>query len=379
MRSRSVVTGFCIFGPMQISELSAHYAKKFQRTLIHWSEENPRPMPWKESKNPYFIWLSEIILQQTRVQQGWDYYLRFKEAFPTVQDLANAEEGEVLNLWQGLGYYSRARNLHATAKIVAQEMDGVFPTEPKGLLTLKGVGPYTAAAIASFAFNYPAAVVDGNVYRVFSRLFGIETPIDSTEGKKKFQALADRLLAKKDPARYNQALIDFGATQCKPKKPLCASCPFHTNCFAFHQELIDRFPIKSKSIKRKDRFFNYLVLKSGNEYLFNHRQEKDIWKGLYDFPLWESENLVSGAKIKRQFEQQGLISKNITATLSPPQKQILSHQTIYAQFYQLEVEKQQVDNATAYLWVPVEKLKSYAFPRIIDLFLADKDLYLNLQ
>jgi len=363
---------------MDPASLSNVFIKKFQKNLINWSRENPRPMPWKETKDPYHIWLSEIILQQTRVQQGWEYFLRFKKAFPTVHDLADAKERQVLNLWQGLGYYSRARNLHATARMISGDYDGNFPTEPDGLLKLKGVGRYSADAIASFAFDYPAAVVDGNVYRVFSRLFGINTPIDSTGGKKEFKYLADTLLAPKRPAEYNQALIDFGAVQCKPKFPLCHTCPFQEECSAYQNNEIALFPVKSKSIKRKDRFFNYLVLQYDDRLLLRHRQDKDIWQGLYDFPAWESSQLLNGADLKKHFQKSQLLPKQQKGILSPPKKQILTHQTIYAQFYQVEIDKPS-DTMPGTIWVPIKSINSYAFPRIIDLYLADKHLYLNLQ
>ena len=364
---------------MQAAELSSYFCKKFQRQLLQWSEEHPRPMPWKESKDPYAIWLSEIILQQTRVAQGWQYYLRFLEAFPTVEELAAAEEGQVMKLWQGLGYYSRARYLHATAKIVAEELGGQFPTEPAALQKLKGVGPYTSAAIASFAYNYPAAVVDGNVYRILARLFAISEPIDTGSGKKVFQALADRLLDKKQSALYNQAMIDFGATHCKPKQPLCSSCPLVDYCKAHQQDLVHHFPIKSKAIKKKDRFFNYLVLKHKDQILLRHRQDKDIWQSLYDFPLWESDQHHTAKEINRHFHQQGLLPKVIKGLLSAPRKQILTHQTIYGQFFQVELKQAIVPSQANFSWVSPEMIKSYAFPRIIDLYLEDKRLSLNLQ
>ena len=217
-------------------------------------------MPWKGEKNPYLIWLSEIILQQTRVEQGLPYYERFRENYPTVTDLANAPEDEVMKLWEGLGYYSRARNLHATAKMIDQEMDSIFPTTHAEILKLKGVGPYTAAAIASFAYNLPHAVVDGNVYRVLSRFFGIETPIDSTSGKKEFAQLAQDLIDKKQPGNYNQAIMDFGATHCMPKKPKCSQCLLRKNCKALLNNKVTSLPIKIKKIKKQTRYFNYLVI-----------------------------------------------------------------------------------------------------------------------
>ena len=218
----------------------------FTKNLMAWFATNHRPMPWKGEKNPYLIWLSEIILQQTRVEQGLPYFLKFKENYPTVTDLANAPEDEVMRMWQGLGYYSRARNLHFTAKHIAYDLNGVFPKTYVEILKLKGVGTYTAAAIASFAYDLPNAVVDGNVYRVLARYFGIETPIDSTIGKKEFTKLAYELLDNKRPADYNQAIMDFGATQCKPKKPNCINCPLNQKCIGFNTQKIDTLPIKTK-------------------------------------------------------------------------------------------------------------------------------------
>jgi len=224
---------------------------QFYNTLIYWYLHNKRDLPWRKSKNPYYVWLSEIILQQTRVAQGLPYFLNFTKAFPTVFDLAEAKENTVLKLWQGLGYYSRARNLHFSAKYIKNELNGIFPTTYKDLLKLKGVGDYTASAIASICFNEPTAVVDGNVYRVLSRYFGIKTPINSTEGIKEFKKLAQTLIHTKDPGTYNQAIMDFGATLCKPKNPLCNECPFANSCVSLEKNLINELPIKEKKVKLK--------------------------------------------------------------------------------------------------------------------------------
>ncbi|MCR9286527.1 MAG: A/G-specific adenine glycosylase [Bacteroidetes bacterium] len=222
----------------------------FTKKLMEWFSQNHRPLPWKGEKNPYYVWLSEIILQQTRVEQGLPYFEKFKSTYPTVAGLANAPEDEVMKLWEGLGYYSRARNLHFTAKYISKELGGVFPSDFEGILKLKGVGPYTAAAIASFAFDLPHAVVDGNVYRVLSRFFGIEKAIDSTEGKKEFSKLAQTLIDTKQPANYNQAIMDFGATHCKPSSPNCGKCLMSLNCFAFKNSKIESLPFKSKKKKK---------------------------------------------------------------------------------------------------------------------------------
>ena len=234
----------------------------FSNKLISWYLQNKRDLPWRKTKNPYFVWLSEIMLQQTRVAQGMSYYLKFTETFPTVFDLAKADESTVLKMWQGLGYYSRARNLHATAKHIAFELDGKFPSTYKEIVKLKGIGDYTASAIASICFTEPTAVVDGNVYRVLSRYFGIETPINSSAGNKEFKELAQTLIDTLKPGTYNQAIMDFGAIQCKPKNPICLFCPFSESCVALQKNKIDTLPVKDKKTKVRDRYFNYLVLKT---------------------------------------------------------------------------------------------------------------------
>ena len=229
----------------------------FSKTLINWYSVNKRELPWRQTIDPYYIWLSEIILQQTQVAQGLPYYVKFTEEFPSVFHLAKAQEGHVLKLWQGLGYYSRARNLHTTAKYIAAELKGEFPNNYKDLLKLKGIGDYTASAIASICFNKPEAVVDGNVYRVLSRYFGIDTPINSPKGAKEFKQLAQELIDKKDPATFNQAIMEFGATQCKPQSPDCTLCPFTSSCIAFNENRIIELPVKIKSGKAKKKYFNF--------------------------------------------------------------------------------------------------------------------------
>ncbi|NJN78344.1 MAG: A/G-specific adenine glycosylase, partial [Saprospiraceae bacterium] len=232
--------------------MNKNQKKDFTPNLLFWFSKNYRPMPWKGERNPYYIWLSEIILQQTRVEQGLPYFLKFKENYPTIKDLAAATEDEVMLLWQGLGYYSRARNLHFTAKYITYELDGIFPNTYSEIIRLKGVGSYTAAAIASFAYNLPHAVVDGNVYRVLSRYFGIHTPIDSTEGKKQFEKLANDLIDKERAADYNQAIMDFGATHCTPRNPSCSACILSSNCIGFNTQKNDILPVKTKKIKKKE-------------------------------------------------------------------------------------------------------------------------------
>src|ERR1043165_6651460 len=258
--------------------------KHFSGKIMTWYEQNKRDLPWRNTRDPYLIWLSEVILQQTRVDQGMAYYHKFAEAFPTVKDLAKADSDKVMKLWQGLGYYSRARNLHAAAKMVAGKYKGVFPASYEGIKELKGVGDYTAAAIASFAFKLPHAVVDGNVYRVLSRVFGIETPIDSTQGKKEFNKLANELLDISNPADHNQAVMEFGSQFCKPVNPDCKSCFFNTKCFAFKHSKVPELPVKSKKTKVRSRYLNYFIIVDKNGSIFVHkRQKKDIWEGLYEF------------------------------------------------------------------------------------------------
>ncbi|MEI7803465.1 MAG: A/G-specific adenine glycosylase [Bacteroidota bacterium] len=270
----------------------------FTKNLLQWSKKNERSFPWKETNDPYKIWLSEIILQQTRVEQGLPYYLKMVKLFPTVQHLAKAKEDAILKAWQGLGYYSRARNLQSAAKYIMDERHGKIPTDYDGWLKVKGVGPYAAAAIVSFAYNLPHAVVDGNVYRVLSRSFGIDTPIDSTEGKKIFSTLANELIAQKEAGRFNQAIMDLGATVCKPASPQCNTCPVQENCVARKKNLISILPVKGKKLLLKDRYFHFIIAQNEKGFLVEKRNGNDIWKGLYQFPLIEAEKFLSPKKIQ---------------------------------------------------------------------------------
>ena len=267
---------------------------KFSNTLIYWYLQNRRELPWRKTKNPYFIWLSEIMLQQTRVAQGMAYYLKFTSTFPTVFDLAKADESTVLKMWQGLGYYSRARNLHFSAKLIANEFNGEFPSTFSEIIKLKGIGDYTASAIASICFDEPTAVVDGNVYRVLSRYFGIKTPINSSAGIKEFKLLAQSLIDKNKAGTFNQAIMDFGALHCKPQNPLCDTCPFSDSCYALEKKLTKELPVKAKKIKVRKRYFNFLVIKTkNNSTILSERKGKGIWQGLYQFPLIESEKTIN--------------------------------------------------------------------------------------
>lgn len=259
----------------------------FKNKIIDWYSGNKRLLPWRETRDPYKIWLSEIMSQQTRVEQSLPYYLKFTEAYPTVFDLAGASEEEVLKLWQGLGYYSRARNLHTTAKYVALELNGVFPRDYGGLIKLKGIGDYTASAIASICFNEPAPVVDGNVYRVLSRYFGVDLPVNSSKGIKYFKELATKLIDHDNPGTYNQALMEFGAIQCKPQSPHCEICPLNNSCVALQQKTISSLPVKIRNTKIKHRYFHYLIIVNESETILQQRTKNDIWQNLYEFPLIE--------------------------------------------------------------------------------------------
>ena len=346
----------------------------FTENLLQWAKEHPRNLPWKDTKDPYKIWLSEIILQQTRVAQGRPYYEKFAEKYPKVEDLANAPEDEVMRMWEGLGYYSRARNMHAAAKYIAQELKGKFPDTHKEILKLKGVGPYTAAAIASFAFELPHAVVDGNVYRVLSRRFGIETPIDSTEGKKEFALLAGELLDRGKPSVYNQAIMDFGATHCTPANPNCGDCPLQENCVAHHKNLISRLPLKSKKLKRTTRYFHYFMLQLPNEtFLLQKRIGKGIWRNLYQFPLIEAGKLMDFEALKQSQEWQKLWGNQevVFQKMSKTYKHQLTHQTIFLQFFELQLKKRP-DGLSDCIEVKTDDFDNYAFPRVMNRFLEDR-------
>lgn len=314
----------------------------FSKVLIHWYLQNDRSLPWRKTKNPYFIWLSEIILQQTRVAQGMPYYLKFAEAFPTVFDLAEASETSVLKLWQGLGYYSRARNLHFAAKQVVHDYQGVFPDTYKELIKLKGVGDYTASAISSICFDEPNAVVDGNVYRVLARYFGVSTPINSSKGIKEFKALAQELIDESQPGTYNQALMEFGALHCKPQNPFCETCPFSSSCLALQKHKVKELPVKEKKIKIKKRYLNYLVIHSakGNTVL-RERKGKGIWQGLYEFPCIESETLASEEEIYNSKEFLALFNNEPSVVLFNEKEIIhkLSHQHLYTRFWIIEADE----------------------------------------
>ena len=313
----------------------------FSNTLIYWYLQTKRDLPWRKTRDPYLVWLSEIILQQTRVSQGMSYYLTFSTVFPTVEDLANAEESKVLKMWQGLGYYSRARNLHFTAKYISNELSGKFPTSYKELIKLKGIGDYTASAISSICFDEPAAVVDGNVYRVLARFFKIETPINSTKGIKEFKNLAQSLLDVKKPGVYNQAIMDFGALQCKPKSPNCYECPMSSNCIAFENKLVKKLPVKEKKLKIKKKYFNFFVfVTKKNKTIFEERKGKGIWQGLYQFPLIETINEVHVEDLDNLPDFQALVPENAVIQLFNENSIIhkLSHQHLFTKFWIIKTD-----------------------------------------
>jgi len=324
-------------------------------------------MPWKGEKDPYKIWLSEIILQQTRVEQGLNYYNKFIKIFPDIHKLAKAPESRVFKLWEGLGYYSRCRNLIATARYISKELKGKFPEIYETIKSLKGIGPYTSAAISSFAFNLPYAVVDGNVFRVLSRVFGVNKPIDSAAGKKYFTLLANELLDKKRPGLYNQAIMDFGAVVCKPMTPLCDKCVFKKCCSAFSRKKVNALPVKEKKIRIKKRWFYYLVLEYKNTFAIRQRTVKDIWHNLYEFPLIETEKETGIKSILKQAIKKGELSKNEEIiSVSPVFKQLLSHQLITGQFIRICIRKKTPGD---FILVEKHKLNKYAFPRLINQFI----------
>ena len=341
---------------------------KFSNKLIAWYLIHKRDLPWRGSGNPYYIWLSEIILQQTRVAQGLPYYLKFVESYPTVNALAEAPEADVLKLWQGLGYYSRARNLHFTAKYVAHELGGTFPSTYNGLLLLKGVGDYTASAIASICFKEPTAVVDGNVYRVLSRVFGINTPINSTQGVKEFKLLAQELLDVSQPGIYNQALMEFGARHCVPQNPDCNGCIFNDGCEAFNNNSVGDLPVKLKKLKVKKRYFNYMVILSeNNSTVLKQRTGKGIWQGLYEFPLVESEHEVNETQLKQlegflelqeKYQVSEIIRYNEALVVHK-----LSHQHLFTRFWIAKT------SAIIKNEVEINTINEYAVPVLLQNFI----------
>lgn len=341
----------------------------FTNQVEQWYEQHRRDLPWRHTSDPYYIWVSEIILQQTRVEQGSDYYHRFVQRFPDIQSLASATEDEVLTYWQGLGYYSRARNMHAAAR----SMNGTFPTTYEGVRALRGVGDYTAAAICSFAYGMPLAVVDGNVYRVLSRYFGIDTPIDTNDGVKVFKALAYEMLDKQQPALYNQAIMDFGALQCAPGKGHCDDCPLAETCEARRTARVELLPVKLHKVKQKERYFNYFFIVQGADTYINKRTKKDIWKNLYELPLiesdqtWSLDEVVASEQLTRLLS---LVSELHLTMVQSGVKHVLTHRIINATFFRIDLPMDvEPIGLNQFIKVNLKSLSNYAFPNLVLRFL----------
>jgi A/G-specific adenine glycosylase len=347
---------------------------EISKQLQAWYNGHKRDLMWRNTNDAYKIWLSEIILQQTQVIQGTSYYLKFIEKYPTVKHLASASEEAVMKLWQGLGYYSRARNLHAAAKYVMSHFKGQFPTNYADIITLKGVGNYTASAIASIAFNEAKAVVDGNVYRVLARLFDVHTPIDSNEGKKAFQILADELLDHRHPGNHNQAMMELGALCCKPSSPNCNECPISINCMALKNGTINELPVKSKKVKIRERYLDYIVIEHKGGYYLQKRTAKDIWQNMYEFYLIENPQMEDEKKGLKAYCKALSIEPSdfIVKSVSPYMKHVLTHQLLHARFHHIELKKTLKTNQLPTLKkYKIQEFEKLAFPRLIDKFVKD--------
>lgn len=348
--------------------------------LQNWYLQHKRNLPWRNTTDAYTIWLSEIILQQTRVEQGMPYFYRFLEKYPDVTAFAHASEDEVLKLWQGLGYYSRGRNMLFTARQILENNRGIFPATYEELIKLKGIGEYTAAAISSFAADEAKAVVDGNVYRVLARWFGVDEPINSPAGKKLFQTLADEVLDRKHPGRHNQAMMEFGAMLCKPKNPDCGVCPVREGCNAYQTNRINLLPVKLKTLKIRERYFNYFLITNGDQILMNKRSIDDIWASMYDLPLIENptyvpvEELAVLPAFKSFFGDQAVI-----ISASPIRKHILTHQRIFAHFIHLQINPTEINMKPTWFFTSFDALEKLALPKIIHQFLHDFYHLQNVQ
>lgn len=338
----------------------------FSAAILQWYQANKRKLPWRETKDPYIIWLSEVILQQTRVEQGLPYFYAFLEAFPSVHDLANAQEEKVLRLWQGLGYYNRARNLHQTAKKISTENEGVFPTASTELMKLKGIGTYTAAAIASFAHKEAIPVIDGNVMRVLARFFGIEEDLRLPSTIKQIDTLAWEVLHKEQPDEHNQAIMEFGALQCSPKKPNCLYCPLQTSCTAFQTKRVERLPFKSKAIKKKTLYLHYVLMSKQGKLAFLRRPSGTFWEGLYEFPNIALEKRASNIEVSNQVKSKfgGLLGDRVFFA-----KHELSHRSLHCSFYVLEGEIEQEREHNLWKWCSLEEIEALPKPIIIAKFL----------
>lgn len=346
-------------------------SRYFSLKLVGWYKLNKRELPWRDIKDPYPIWLSEIILQQTRVNQGLPYYKKFIEAFPTVVDLAEASEEKVLRLWQGLGYYTRARNLHKCAKEVMRNYKGEFPKSFEKLKTLPGIGDYTAAAIASFAFKEQVAVVDGNVSRVLSRIYGVEIPINTPLGKKSFFELANKLIPSTHPDQHNQAIMEFGALYCTPQNPQCNGCIFESSCVASLNSLQQVLPVKQRLKKARRRYFYYFVIQKGKSFLMKKRSEKDIWHGLYDFLLVEKKRPADPVKIFSENESLKKFKKGKLSDVSASYKHMLTHQLIFSKFVQVTLPQNVELNGTELKFYSLKKMSELPKPVLISKFLSD--------
>jgi A/G-specific adenine glycosylase len=354
--------------------------KFFLENLIKWDRiQNKRQMPWKGERDPYKIWISEIILQQTRVSQGLDYYNRFVKKWPDIKSLASASEVEVFKAWEGLGYYSRCRNLIETSKYLQNEYGGRFPSRFDEILKLKGIGNYTASAIASFAYNQPYAVLDGNVFRVLARFFGIYLPVDSSEGKFFFNDLAGSLLDKKNPGIYNQAIMDFGAVICKPAQPLCENCPLKIKCGAFHDKSVEMLPVKRKRVKQTNRFFEYLIINKDQKFYVRQRMEKDIWQNLFEFVLIETERLKSEKEIMNSREFKFIFKKRKIRIekISESFSQKLTHQIVTGRFWHIKLSKEDY-SLEGYHAVTKKEMVMLPFPKFVNSYLKDKNVSVNL-
>ncbi|MDN3587700.1 A/G-specific adenine glycosylase [Pedobacter aquatilis] len=343
----------------------------FQNEIINWYSANKRDLPWRHTNDAYTIWLSEIILQQTRVEQGLPYFNKFLSNFPTVNDFANATEAKVLQLWQGLGYYSRGRNMHATARIIVNDYHAIFPTNYNELITLKGIGEYTAAAISSFSSGEAKAVVDGNVFRVLARYYGNDTPINSPKGKKDFFKLANNLLYTADPALYNQAIMEFGAIQCKPKSPNCAICPLNLSCYALNKNLVNQLPVKLQKAEKKNRFLNYFICIEEGKILVRERQKGDVWQHLYDFPSIETSFISRVDEDNFTSIVKETFGKAATLDFLSYQKHVLTHQIIHVQFFALNNYIFNFSKQKELNWVSFNTLDELPKPNVIRNFIHE--------
>ncbi|HEY1008513.1 MAG TPA: A/G-specific adenine glycosylase [Sphingobacteriaceae bacterium] len=337
----------------------------FSQTVLNWYHHHKRDLPWRSTSDPYIIWLSEIILQQTRVEQGLPYFHKFAEAYPTVRDFASATEDEILKNWQGLGYYSRGRNMHKTARMVMEDHAGYFPSQYDKLIRLKGIGEYTAAAISSFAANEAKAVVDGNVFRLLARYFGIAEPINTPKGKRVFADLANQLIDITQPGIYNQAVMEFGALQCKPRNPDCSSCPLNAGCVALKDHRINELPVKIRSRLPKSRYFNYLVIVNEGQILIHKRTGNDIWRNLYEFPMIETAGQQTPEEL---LNEPAFVSQWGTCnvrSVSVPVKHQLSHQTIFARFIEIAADEIMTDTKPNTFWINVSEVDQLAVPKLI--------------